>query len=112
MSLITKALAGLLLVSGLFGTFLYHRNQSLRQSLKAEQARVLKLEHTLIATEKSLATYVARAKATAERRDKNQKEVTHALESHPDWRDLPVPDAVYDSLYGNRTAVTPGKPAR
>jgi len=112
MSLITKALAGLLLLSGLFGAFLYQWNQSLRQSLKAEQARVLKLEHTLLATEKSLATYVARAKATAERRDKNQKEVTHALESHQAWRDMPVPDAVYDSLYGNRAPATPGSATR
>jgi len=106
MSIITKILSGSLLVMILLGGFLWQCNRSLSQNLKAEQAKVQVLEHSLVATRNSLNVYMARAKATAARAAKNQKELTRALEANPDWRDTLVPDAVYSGLYGNRTPAT------
>jgi len=106
MSFITKLLSGSLLLALVLGGILFQRNQSLSRSLKAEQAKVQVLEHSLVATRNSLNVYMARAKATATRAAKNQKELTRALEANPDWRDTPVPDAVYNGLYGNRTPAT------
>jgi len=106
MTFVSKILAGLLIAACVFGGFLFQRNRALKQNLAAEQAKVQVLEHSLVATQNSLNTYVARAKATTERQAKNQKELTRALESNQDWRDQPVPDAVYHGLYGHRTPAT------
>jgi len=112
MSIITKALSGLLLLVLALGGILVHRNQALSRNLKAEQAKVQILEHSLVATRNSLNVYMARAKETAARAAKNQKELTRALQAHPDWRDNPVPDAVFDSVYHDRPRATPSGAAR
>jgi len=112
MTIVTKALAGLLLMASLLGGFLWQRNRTLSRSLKAEQAKVQVLEHSLTATRNSLNVYMTRAKATAARAAQNQKELTRALEANPDWRDTPVPDAVYSGLYGHRAPATASDAAR
>jgi len=112
MSIITKVLSGSLLVMVLLGGFLWQRNRALSQNLKAEQVKVQVLEHSLVATRNSLNVYMARAKETATRAAKNQKELTRALEANLDWRDTPVPDDVYDGLYGNRTPATASSTTR
>jgi len=104
MTLITKALSILLALAVLAGGVLIQRNQSLTRSLQAERDKVAVLDHTLTATRNSLNVYMARARATAARAEQNQKEVRHALDTNPDWRDGAVPDAVFDGLYKNRGA--------
>jgi len=113
MSIVTKALSALLTLAVLAGGVLYQRNQSLARSLQAERTKVAVLDHTLTATRSSLNVYMARAKASAARADKHQKEVSRALESNQDWRDAPVPDAVFDSLYPDRSTAdaAPGNAA-
>jgi len=104
MTLITKALSGLLALAVLVGSVLYQRNQSLSRDLRAERDKVVVLDHALTATRNSLTVYMARAQLAAAQADKKQKELAHALETNPDWRDGRVPDAVFDSLYNNRGA--------
>jgi len=103
-SLISKGLAGLLALAVLAGGLLYQRNRSLARQLTFAQANVAVLDHTLTATRNSLNVYMTRARATAARADKNQKEVSHALDTNQDWRDGVVPDAVFDGLYKDRGA--------
>jgi len=114
MTLITKALSGLLALAVLMGSVLYQRNQTLSRDLRTERDKVVVLDHTLTATRHSLNVYMERTHAAAARADKKQKELAHALEANPDWRDGRVPDAVFDGLYNNRAAsgATPGHAAR
>jgi len=109
MSLITRMWATLLAIAVVVSGILYQRNQALSRSLQAEQAKAAVLDHTLTATRHSLNVYMERARAAAVRADKQQKELAHALEANPDWRDGVVPDAVFDSLYDHRG--TPGTPS-
>jgi len=106
MTLLTKTLAGLLLVASLLGAALWQRNRVLGQQLQAERQRAATLALSLTATRNSLDTYVARAKETDARADRRQKELTRGLQPHTDWRDTPVPDAVFDGLYHNRSRET------
>jgi len=106
MSLGTRILAALLLVFISVAAVQTHRNRALSRDLAEAQAEVTVLEHSLTATRNSLNVYMTRAKATAERADQNQKELTRALQANPDWRDGPVPDAVFDGLYRGRPPAT------
>jgi len=106
MSLLTRILAGLLLVFVSVAAVQTHRNRTLSRDLAGARADVAVLKHSLTATRNSLNVYMTRAKATAERADKNQKELTRALQAHPDWRDGPVPDAVFDGLYSGSPPAT------
>jgi|GEM_PF-2793197 len=104
MSRLTQILAGTVFVLFAVSAVLLGRVKSLDRQLTTEQAKVVVLDHTLVATRHSLNVYMARARATAALADTKKKELTRALESHPDWRDTPVPDAVFDSLYKDRGA--------
>jgi len=113
-SLITRALGSLLALAVLAGSILYQRNQQLARQLSTAQARVAVLDTTLTATRHSLNVYMARAAASNARASQQQKELTHALQANQDWRDSPVPDAVFDGLYKDRGAArnAPGNAAR
>jgi len=112
MSLSTRILAGLLLAAALAGALLWQRNQTLSRHLAEEQAKTAVLEHSLSATRDSLNVYIARTKASTERADRTQKELSRVLQAHPDWRDSPVPDAVFNGLYSDRSPSTASGAAR
>lgn len=115
MTLLTKILAAAVVVLALtalalggYGWYERTRAATLDQKLSDEQAKSASLAQSLAASQAAFDAYVTASRATQQRADHNQKAVNDALNAHPDWRDEPVPDDVFDSLFGNR----PGTEAR
>lgn len=115
MTLLTKILAAAVVVLALaalalgsYGWFEHSRNATLESKLSDEQAKSASLALSLARSQAAFDAYVTASKKTQERASTNQKKVNDALNANPDWRDEPVPDDVFDSLYGNR----PGTAAR
>jgi len=112
MHLLPKVLAALLAAALAATGVLWHLYRAQGARLAAAQTQVQMLDNTLAATRRSLNVYMERTRATAARLAQRQKELTHALENHQDWRDAPVPDAVFDSLYpDHRAAGAAARPA-
>jgi hypothetical protein len=123
MTLLTKILSAVVVVLALialalggYGWFEYSRNAELAQQLSDEQDKNAALALSLAASQGAFDAYIKATKATQVRASTNQTKVNDALKANPAWRDEPVPDAVFDSLFGNRpgTATRPasGVPAR
>jgi hypothetical protein len=94
---IIAALLGLLVVVGLgFAVYIEHERAD-----KAED-KVESLSASLAASQAALDAFKTAQAATQARAATNQKKVDNALAANPDWTRTPVPDDVFDSLFGNR----------
>ncbi len=96
MSLPTRILIGLVLALCALAGVQYGLLSTANARLAKEQAKTKNLEA-------SVRGYKARAAASdraAARAATRQKELDHAVQANPDWAAAPVPDAVWDSLYG------------
>ncbi|HDR9131378.1 hypothetical protein [Burkholderia vietnamiensis] len=100
---IIAALLGLLLVGGLgFTAYTEH------QRANSEADKVSTLTAALAASQAALEAYTASMSKATTRASTNQRNVSNALSSHPEWTSTPVPDDVFASLYGNRPHAASG----
>lgn len=103
---IIAVLLGLLFVGGLgFAAYAEH------QRANAAQQQVASLTASLAANKAAIDAYTHAAQQTVARASTNQTKVSNALQANPDWSSTAVPDAVWDSLYGNRPAASAGDTA-
>jgi uncharacterized protein HemX len=103
---VIAALAALLVFLGLgFALYIEHNRA------EAATEKVESLTASLVASQSALTAYTEATKQTLARAATNQKKVSNALAANPVARDTPVPDDVFDSLYGNRPRAAVAKPA-
>jgi len=110
-SILARVLAVLLalalLVGAGLGVVAYTEHQRAEKLTEQNTA----LQQSLASTQAAFDAYATATKQATQRAVTNQKKVSDALASHPDWRDEPVPDDVFDSLFGNRPRASTEQPA-
>jgi hypothetical protein len=96
MTILNRILISLVLGLMALGGIEYALLRSAHTRLATEQAKTKNLT-AQVRGHKTRAAAVGKATADAEART---KELDHAVQANPDWAATPVPDAVWDSLYG------------
>ncbi|ANI21759.1 hypothetical protein AB870_03485 [Pandoraea faecigallinarum] len=76
-----------------------------------QRSRADQLDATLKATQRADRAKQARLDRLAAEEAKNKEKLKNALDANRAWADAPVPDAVFDSLFGD-AADTTNRPAR
>ena len=107
MTILNRILLVLVLALMALGGVQYHLLKQSNAALEVEQTRLLR--RSIAANE---AGQKARTKATTAAKSaavKRTKELNHATEANRAWADAPVPDAVWDSLYGPPAAPPPAR---
>ncbi|MCG1046579.1 hypothetical protein [Mycetohabitans sp. B6] len=74
-------------------------------SLAHERQKTAALARSLAVSQAAFYVYVSASKRTQARAATNRKAINNALNANPDWRDMPIPDSVFNSLYANRPRI-------
>ncbi|MGJ7506777.1 hypothetical protein [Variovorax sp. GT1P44] len=78
----------------------YHLLKQSNAALEVEQETTRLLRRSIAANEAGQKARTKAAAAATKAAAKRTKELNHATEANRAWADAPVPDAVWDSLYG------------